>query len=395
MLKTDDKAAIATIREFFDDLSFNYMSYRLIPHHDTLIFPEFALVQESIKGLNSIYRLVFSLFRQGHVADDDIIRRALPANVFEAFAATGLLVQNKRKQWQTPSLVLVPIEGLYLAVSTPPHYPTALTRKQPIYIGIESIWLTRAIPPRLTGLRVLDICAGSSVQGLICASRGAASVVGLEKADEAVSVARFNVALNGFADVVEIRQSDLYSAVGEGEVFDFIISNPPFMPVMDDVDYPIAGTGGADGTRLLQGIFRDLPRYLADNGEGVLFCNAIGDQYSINVNRDVLPALAAEHQLRIRAYVNDKFTIDDYISANLDGNLLNTCPELTPKQRQEKITAWQDDLRRRNVRADYMYGQILRFWKGKVDVGMANLPTYNPTMTDPLVARASVAKAVA
>src|SRR5215831_13314043 len=239
MLKNDDASAIATIRDFLDDLAFNYMSYRLIPYHDSLIFPDFAVVQESIKRLNSIYRLVFSLFRQGHVAEDSILRQALPPEVFEACVATGLLIQNQRQQWQTPSLVIVPIEGLYLAVSTPPHYPTALTRKQPIYVGIESIWLTRAIPSRLTGLRVLDICAGSSIQGLLCAARGAAHVVGLEMAAEAVSVARFNVALNGFADIVEIRQSDLYSAVGDGEVFDFIISNPPFMPVMDDVDYPI------------------------------------------------------------------------------------------------------------------------------------------------------------
>lgn len=392
MLKTDDESAIEVIRNFLDDVSFNYMSYRLIPYHDTLIFPDFVVVQQSIKSLNSIYRFLFSLFRQGHVAEDEVLRKAIPPPVFEAFVTTGLLVQNELKQWRTPSLVIVPIDGLYLTVSIPPHYPTAITRKQPIYLGVESLWLTRAIPSRLTGRRVLDICAGSGIQGLICAARGASKVVCLEKADDAVSVARFNVALNQFSDIVEIRPSDLYSALGEDEIFDFIISNPPFMPVMDDVEYPICGTGGADGTRLLRGIFAGLPKYLADDGEGVIFCNAIGDQFSINVNRELLTPLANEHNLRIRAFVHDKATIDEYINATLNGNLLNTCPELTADQRQQKITAWQEDLKQREVLSDFMYGQIVRFWKGKSEAGMANFPSYNLSTTDPLVARAINAK---
>ncbi|HKP71564.1 MAG TPA: methyltransferase [Pyrinomonadaceae bacterium] len=395
MLKTDDPSAVAAIRDFLDEISFAYMSYRLIPYHDTLIFPEFRVLQESIKGLNSIYRLVFSLFRQGHVADDAILRKALPKDLFDAFVSTGLLVQNERKQWRTPSLVIVPIEGLNLVVSTPPHYPTAITRKQPIYIGIESLWLTRAIPARLGGRRVLDICSGSGIQGLICAARGASHVVGLEMADEAVSISRFNVALNGFGDTVEIRQSDLFSALSEDEEFDFVISNPPFMPVMDDVDYPICGTGGADGTRLLRLIYADLPKYLADGAEGVMFCNALGDQFSINFNREVLTPLAKEHNLCIRSYVNDKFTLDEYIVATLDGNLINTCPELTVEQRQQKIAAWQEELRQKGVEAGYIYGQILRFWKGRPEVGMTNLPSYNPYMTDPLVSKAMQAKASA
>lgn len=389
MLRTDDPSAVAAIREFLDDLSFAYTSYRVVPDHDTRIFPDFRVLHDSLKNLNPIYRFLFSIFRQGHSADEPILRRALPPEVFEAFAATGLLAPNGRGQWRTPGLVIVPIEGLNLVVSIPPQYPTAVTTKQPVYLGIESLWLTRAIPARLGGRRVLDICSGSGIQGLICAARGASRVVGLEKADEAVSISRFNVALNRMEDVVEIRHSDLLGALGVGEVFDFVISNPAFMPVMEDVDYPMCGTGGADGTRLLQRIYAELPERLAAGAEGVMFCNALGDQYSINFNRDVLASLAREHGLRIYSYVNDKTPMDAYVSQVLIPNLMNTCPEVTAEQREAKVAAWREELRRRAVPAEYIYGQIIRFWKGRPEVGVAHLPVYNPDLSDPLLSGAA------
>lgn len=395
MLRTDDASAVAVIRDFLDDLSFAYVSYRVVPDHDSRIFPDFRVLHESLKNLNGVYRFLFTVFRQGHSAEESVLSRALPPAVFEAFAATGLLAPNERRQWRTPGLVIVPIEGLNLLVSIPPQYPTATTTKQPIYLGPESLWLTRTIPARLNRRRVLDICSGSGIQGLLCASRGAARVVGLEKSEEAVSISRFNVALNRMDDVVEIRHSDLFSALAEDEEFDFVISNPAFMPVMEDIDYPMCGTGGADGTRLLQLIFAGLPRHLAAGAEGVMFCNALGDQFSINFNRDVLAPLAREHGMRIYSYVNDKTPFELYVTQALIPNVIHSCPEVSAEQLDERVAAWREELRRQAVPAEYIYGQILRFWKGKPEVGMAHLPVYSPHMTDPLLAGAAYVNATA
>lgn len=393
MLNITDTSAVETIRRYFDEMDFAYMSYRIIPEHDTKIFPEFVALHQAIKPLYPIYRLLFTLFREGHPADGIVLRQALPANVFEAMVTTGLLTQNARKQWRTPGLAIVPVDSLYLAVSIPPNYPTASTPKQPVYLGVESIWLTRALPASLRGQRVLDICTGSGIQGLVCAARGAARVVGLELSEEAVNVARFNVALNGFANTVEIRQSDLYSALEADEAFDFVVSNPPFMPVMDDVDYPICGTGGADGTRILQRIFEGLPQALAADGRGVLFCTALGDQYAIGFNNNCLARVAQTEGLLVRAFVNEKFRMSDYVNITLRDNLKFTCPELSSQERQEKTAAWQAELQRREVAADYLYSQIIRFSKCPEQKGVVNIPSYNPSITDPLVLRASMARA--
>jgi len=138
-----------------------------------------------------------------------------------------------------------------------------------------------------------------------------------------------------------------------------------------------------------------LPQRLADGAEGVMFCNALGDQVSINFNREVLAPLAREHRLCIRAYVNDKFTLDEYVTSTLEGNLINTCPELSADERREKTAAWREELRDRGVSAEYLYGQIIRFWNGRAEVGLANLPAYNPYLSDPLVAKATQAKLMA
>ena len=69
MLNPADTAALQTLRRFLDETSFAYMSHRLIPGHDSIIWPDFARLHGALKQLNGIYRLLFTLLRQGHAAD--------------------------------------------------------------------------------------------------------------------------------------------------------------------------------------------------------------------------------------------------------------------------------------------------------------------------------------
>ena len=58
------------------------------------------------------------------------------------------------------------------------------------------------------------------------------------------------------------------------------------------------------------------------------------------VNREILEPLAREHDLFIRAYVDDKQPLDDYVSGTLTANLVHTCPELPAETRRQKIAAY-------------------------------------------------------
>ena len=392
MLSSTNRQALDLVRGYLDDAGFAYMSYRLIPGHDSIIWPDFPVLHATLAQMSDTYRLLFTLLRQGHAAEERVLEQALPGEILDAFKACGLLEEASPGLWRTPGLALLPVEGLLLAVSLPPHYPTAASPKQPVYIGPESLWLTRALPPRLAGSSVLDLCAGSGIQGLLCAARGAALVVALELHPQAVAAARFNAALNGLQGVVEVRASDLGAALREAERFDLVVCNPPFMPVMEDVDYPLCGAGGVDGTRLLRRIVAGLPLWLAPGGEAVLFCNVLGGPTSVHFNDAVLEALARSHDLFIRAYVDDKHPWSEYVEATLLPNLRTTCPELSAVEREGRIAAWEAELKRRSIPADFIYGQILRVWQGRSPGGLVILPAYDPISTDPLLARARMAR---
>jgi methylase of polypeptide subunit release factors len=394
MLNTTDANKIQIIRDYLDHFCYGYINYRLIPGHDSVIFPEFSQLQSVLKGFSPLHRLLFSVLRQGHVADDKILRAALPADFLDALISVGLLIKDAHGDWRTPSLALVPIEGLFLLVSLPPFYRNAFTTKQPVYLGMESIWLTRVLPPRLGGRTVLDICAGSGIQGMIAACRGATKVVSLERDPVAVSVARFNAALNGFGSIVDVRSSDLYSALAPDERFDVVLSNPPFMPVVADVEYPICGSGGVDGMVLLRPIFEEMAAHMNEGGEGWLFCNVLGDQYSINLNKDVLPPIATRDGLRIRCHVTDKAPVQRYIDKTLLPNLRNTCPTLPVAEAKSRAAAWQATVKA-ELGADQIYGQVLHIRKLSGQGGVESIPVYDPVATDPLTATVSMAYAMA
>jgi len=276
------------------------------------------------------------------------------------------------------------VAGLYLVVSLPPHFPTATTTKQPVYIGLESLWLTRALPPRVTG-SVLDICAGSGIQGLLCAQRGADRVVALELDPFAATCARLNAALNGLGERFEVRTSNLFSALTPDERFDLLVSNPPFMPVMEGVDYPICGTGGPDGMTILRQIFASLADRLSPTGRFLMFCNVLGSRTAIAFNDEVLRPLAERAGLRIRALVTDKHTLAEYEHHTLEPNLRQSCPELGTARRRDEIRRWRSALADQAGALTHIYAQIL---DGRCDAthrGVVELTDYNPILTDPLV----------
>jgi len=390
MLKSDDKTAVKEIRTFLDELCYGYLNYRLIPGNDTVIFPEFGQLQGILKGFSPLHRLIFSVFRQGHAAEEPVLKRVLGPSLFAAFVDVGLLVKDRHGDWRTPSVAIVPIEGLYLVASLPPYYRNALTTKQPIYLGMESVWLTRVLPPSLSGQTVLDVCSGSGIQGLVALTRGARSVVALERELTAVAVSRFNAVLNGFESAFDIRQSDLYSALSGSERFDLVLSNPPFMPVIGDVDYPICGSGGVDGMDLLRPILSGLEPHMNDAAEAWIFCNALGSQYGINFNRDVLPSIVERDRLLALAHVTDKASLETYVKRTLLPNLRNTCPEIPDDLARAKAEAWKKEIQSK-WSADQVYGQVLRIRRAKEQGYVKDIPVYDATATDPLIAIVSTA----
>ncbi len=124
-----------------------------------------------------------------------------------------------------------------------------------------------SLPP----VKAIDLCTGSACIACALASEyPAAHVVALDIAPEALALAQKNVDHLGLSERVEVRESDLLSAIPEAEYgsFDLVISNPPYVPsaVCDTLpaevaewDPRLALDGGEDGLNLFR---RFLPQAL-------------------------------------------------------------------------------------------------------------------------------------
>lgn len=77
---------------------------------------------------------------------------------------------------------------------------------------------------------VLDLCTGSGSIAICCALEfGNAQVDAADLSLDALQVAERNVSDYGLEDRLELLQGDLFEAVPEGNTYDIIISNPPYV----------------------------------------------------------------------------------------------------------------------------------------------------------------------
>ena len=121
----------------------------------------------------------------------------------------------------------------------------------------------------MDGASVLDLGCGVGAIGIGCALSGATAVTSVDVMPAACDLAHRNVALNGVSDTVRVRESDLFSAVGE-ELFDLVICDvsgmcekvarlSPWYPS------PIP-TGGPSGAELTVDVIRRASAHLSRTG---------------------------------------------------------------------------------------------------------------------------------
>jgi len=264
-----DHASLTTLRKYLDEMMYSLMDFRMSFHVEmsSLGFPTIQSLRAALRQLDAAHRVLFRLFRIGESVDDESIRTVLPTNVLEALVQSELLIQDEASEWRTPSLLIVPAEGLYLLVGIPPIYSTA-SRACNTGFDVSSSIVARSLPVSLVGLRVLDICSGSGIQALLCARRGADFVVGLELNEEAVFTARANAVLNHLDDRVEFRQSDKLAALDASERFDFVVCNTPSAPMISQTGEPSCLE--QIGNIVLLDLLEQLPRHLQPGARGVV-----------------------------------------------------------------------------------------------------------------------------
>lgn len=103
----------------------------------------------------------------------------------------------------------------------------------------------------------LDLGTGCGFLALFCADK-AKKVFATDVNPKALRYAKFNVQLNSVQDKIELFHGDLFGPVGKAK-FDFIVSNPPPVPVPPGTPFFIHSDGGPDGLRVFDRILKQIP----------------------------------------------------------------------------------------------------------------------------------------
>ncbi|PBC42432.1 methyltransferase [Rhodococcus sp. ACPA4] len=155
--------------------------------------------------------------------------------------------------------MIVRLPGVY-----PPQHDTSLLSDALLF------------EPLTAGSRVLDLCCGTGALSVAARRAGAGHVVAVDISRRAQVNTWLNAVVN--RKRVDARRGDLTDAVGS-ELFDLIISNPPYVPAWDDA-LPTAGIArawdaGKDGRSVLDRIAASAPDHVAPGGTLLLLQSAL------------------------------------------------------------------------------------------------------------------------
>ncbi len=154
--------------------------------------------------------------------------------------------------------------------------------------------------------RVWDVGTGTGAVALSLAAEGAcAGVVATDVSPEALSVAAENAERYDPSGLVEFREGSLFEPLEQGEAFDVIVSNPPYIadgekgelqPEVRDWEPPEALFAGEDGLDVIRQLVTGAPECLFAGGLLALECG-IGQAQNVAADIRATGAFAA---VRIR-----------------------------------------------------------------------------------------------
>ena len=119
--------------------------------------------------------------------------------------------------------------------------------------------------------RALDLGTGCGVQSLHLAAH-VPDVVATDVNTRALSMTRFNAALNDCADRIEVREGSFFEPVA-GEQFDLVVTNPPFVISPATGEQLVYRDSGLPGDRVVEDIVRGAPRFLREGGTAQVLAN--------------------------------------------------------------------------------------------------------------------------
>jgi len=212
--------------------------------------------------------VVRALFLQRPVPTADVAH-ALGRAAVEALAATGMADVGDHVSLHGR---IVPVGDLFVASDDFPGEDAEQDPPDFVAAYTPTSKLCDSLTPRGPVDRALDVGTGSGVQAMLSA-RHAREVVATDVNPRALAFAALNAALNGFTNI-ECRLGSLFEPV-EGETFDVITSNAPF--VVSPENRWAYRDGGLEADRFSELIVREASRHLRDGGYATLLVSWVAE----------------------------------------------------------------------------------------------------------------------
>ena len=151
------------------------------------------------------------------------------------------------------------------------------------------------------GEKVLELGTGCGLLSILAAKSGA-KVVATDINPAAVECASENAMANGVSEMIDFRLGDLFEPV-EGERFDVIIFNPPYLPVgsKEVLGTPIdrAWEAGEDGRAVIDRFLAGLGKHLKPRGRALFVQSSLSN---ISKTLENLEAQGFKTETRMEKY---------------------------------------------------------------------------------------------
>ena len=154
-----------------------------------------------------------------------------------------------------------------------------IPRKETEILGRKTLEISKSLAKEKQQLQVMDICCGAGNLGLAMAYYNSdVQILATDLSPDAIELTKENISFLELNQRVHAEQGDLFSVFDKKKYhkeIDMVICNPPYISSgkvsrmnteISDFEPALAFDGGAFGTKIIQKLVIEAPKFLANEG---------------------------------------------------------------------------------------------------------------------------------
>ena len=300
------KSSLCELREFLKEINYsNIMTLAFKGDISKIFFPSpnYMLAKKFLTKINLDKRKLLEFLFLGESIKNNILLEYLKLQTLDELVKESIMIYND-ESYQLNNYIIIPYDNLYFFVGNC-FFPTTKNIKQTPYFGIDSLFLAEQIKNYTNGY-VLDLCCGSGIQGII-ASKNANYVDMID--ENSLKIAKINCILNNVENKVTVKRIDVFNNYIFDKQYDYIISNPPFIPINENCNYPLAGKAGEKGIDFIKNFIDIMPNFLNKNGKLIISGQCLGKNKKL-----ILEEYLNKTNYNVEIYVRECYDIEIFLS---------------------------------------------------------------------------------